>query len=138
MEVVQPPRKPGLFRVMRVKASYKAAGGSQLTNVDQDIVVQYTTNPLDANQVNVQVQQRVQEVGVHQQVEKATRLIAAGQVEKGTRLLRNASAVTQRLGDPAKTRVLSEAIDQLAGGQLSEDIKKTMQFNASKTRKLNE
>lgn len=138
MEVVQPPRKPGLFRVMKVRASYKAAGGSQPTTVEQDIIVQYTTNPLEANQVNAQVQQRIQEVGVHQQVEKATRLLAAGEVEKATRLLRNASNVTQRLGDPGKTRVLSEAIEQIAGGQLSEDIKKTMQFNASKTRKLNE
>jgi len=138
MEIVQPPRKPGLFRVMKVKASYKAAGDSQPTTVDQDIVVQYTTNPLEANQVNVQVQQRVQEVGVHQQVEKATRLLAAGEVEKATRLLRNASNVTQRLGDPGKTRVLSEAIEQLAGGKISEDVKKTMQFGISKTKKLNE
>ncbi|GGM52125.1 VWA domain-containing protein [Deinococcus arenae] len=138
MEVVQPPRKPGLFRVMKVSATYRSAGNAQPTTVTQDIVVQYTSNPLEANQVNPQVQQRVQEVGIHQQVEKATRLLASGDVEKATRLLRNASNVTQRLGDPGKTRVLNEAIEQLAGGQISEDVKKTIQFGASQTRKLNE
>lgn len=138
MEVVQPPRKPGLFRVMKVKATYTKAGSSTATSVEQDIIVEYTTNPLQANQVNVQVQQRIQEVGVHQQVEKATRLLAVGEVDKATRILRNAAAVTTRLNDPSKTRMLSEAIDQIAGGNLSEDVKKTMQFGTSQTRKLNE
>jgi len=138
MELVQPPRKPGLFRVMRVKASFKSAGNTAPTITEQDVIAQYTVSPLEANQVNTQVQERIQEVGVHQQVEKATQLLASGQVEKATRLLRNASGVTQRLGNAEKTRVLSEAIEELAGGKLSEDMKKTMQFGMSKTRKLSE
>lgn len=138
MEILQPPRKPGLFRVMRVRATYRAAGADAPETVEQDVIVEYTTDSLRVNQVNTRVQHRVQEVGVHQQVEKATRLLAAGETDKATRLLRNASGVTQRLGNSDKTRLLSEAIEEIAGGQLSDDMKKTIRFGSSQTRKLTE
>ena len=128
MVLVLPPRKPGRVRIAHASLCYDTpAAREQRENVEA--VVTYTLDRAAVGKANGYVMNLVDQVSIAKLQSQAEAAVAAGNVDKATRLLGNAIAGTQRLGNTKATQALVS---------LQNEIKKTQSLagRAAKTQLL--
>ena len=127
--LVLPPRRPGRVRLAQAELHYDTPDArNQHENVD--VVVNYTLERASIGKANGYVMNLVDQVSVAKIQMQAEAAMAAGNTDKATRLLGNAIAGTQRLGNTKAT----QALEGLQG-----ELKKTQRLatGAAKTQLLN-
>ena len=127
--LVLPPRRPGRVRLGQASLYYDTPEAkNQQENLD--VVVNYTLDRSAIGKANGYVMNLVDQVSVAKLQMQAEAAMAAGNTDKATRLLGNAIAGTQRLGN-------SKATQALEG--LQSEMKKTQSLatGAAKTQLLN-
>ena len=128
MVLVLPPRKPGRVRLAQAQLSYDTpTAKNQRESIE--IVVNYTLDRASVGKANGYVMNLVDQVSIAKLQSQAEAAIATGNVDKATRLLGNAIAGTQRLGNTKATQVLVS---------LQNEVKKTQSLasRAAKTQLL--
>ena len=128
MVLVLPPRKPGRVRIAHASLCYDTpAARDQRESVEA--VVTYTLDRAAVGKANGYVMNLVDQVSIAKLQSQAEAAVAAGNVDKATRLLGNAIAGTQRLGNTKATQALVS---------LQNEIKKTQSLagRAAKTQLL--
>ena len=128
MVLVLPPRKPGRVRIAHASLCYDTpAARDQRESVEA--VVTYTLDRAAVGKANGYVMNLVDQVSIAKLQSQAEAAVAAGNVDKATRLLGNAIAGTQRLGNTKATQALVS---------LQDEIKKTQSLagRAAKTQLL--
>jgi Ca-activated chloride channel family protein len=126
--LVLPPRKPGRVRLAQAALCYDTPEAQgQRENVDA--VITYTLDRAAVGKANAYVMNLVDQVSIAKIQSQAEAAFAAGNVDKATRLLGNAIAGTQRLGNTKATQALVS---------LQNEIKKTQSLasRAAKTQLL--
>lgn len=126
--LVLPPRKPGRVRIAQVQFCYdtpEARGQRE----EVEAVVTYTLDRAAIGKANAYVMNLVDQVSIAKLQSQAEAALAAGNVDKATRMLGNAIAGTQRLGNTKATQALVS---------LQNEIKKTQSLTsrAAKTQLL--
>ena len=128
MVLVLPPRKPGRVRIAHASLCYDTpAAREQRESVEA--VVTYTLDRAAVGKANGYVMNLVDQVSIAKLQSQAEAAVATGNVDKATRLLGNAIAGTQRLGNTKATQALVS---------LQNEIKKTQSLagRAAKTQLL--
>lgn len=128
MVLVLPPRKPGRVRIAQASLYYdtpEMRGQREIT----EAVVNYTLDRDAVGRANGYVMNLVDQVSIAKLQAQAEAAVALGNVDKATRLLGNAIAGTQRLGNTKATQALVS---------LQTEIKKTQSLagRAAKTQLL--
>jgi len=128
MVLVLPPRKPGRVRIAQASLYYdtpEMRGQREIT----EAVVNYTLDRDAVGRANGYVMNLVDQVSIAKLQAQAEAAVASGNVDKATRLLGNAIAGTQRLGNTKATQALVS---------LQTEIKKTQSLagRAAKTQLL--
>lgn len=126
--LVLPPRKPGRVRLAHARLLHDTpdiAGQQE----EADVVVHYTVDRASIGKPNGYVMNLVDQVSVAKIQMQAEAALASGNPDKATRLLGNAIAGTQRLGNTKATQALEG---------LQSEIKKTQSLatGAAKTQLL--
>ena len=131
--LVLPPRRPGRVRLARAELSYDTPEAkNQRESVD--IVVNYTLERSDIGRANGYVMNLVDQVSVAKIQMQAEAAMAAGNTDKATRLLGNAIAGTQRLGNTKATQALEGLQSELKKTQsLATGAAKTQLLSAQAT-----
>lgn len=126
--LVLPPRKPGRVRVAQASLCYDtpdAVGQRE----DAEAVVMYTLDRAALGKADAYVMNLVDQVSIAKMQSQAEAAAASGNMDKATRLLGNAIAGTQRLGNTKATQALMS---------LQNEMKKTQSLasRAAKTQLL--
>jgi Ca-activated chloride channel family protein len=128
MVLVLPPRKPGRVRIAQATLCYDTPEARDQRE-NTEAVVTYTLDREAIGKANAYVMNLVDQVSIAKIQMQAEAAVAAGNVDKATRLLGNAIAGTQRLGNTKATQALVS---------LQNEIKKTQTLTtrAAKTQLL--
>ena len=128
MVLVLPPRKPGRVRIAHAFLCYDTPEARDQRE-SAEAVVTYTLDRAAVGKANGYVMNLVDQVSIAKLQSQAEAAVAAGNVDKATRLLGNAIAGTQRLGNTKATQALVS---------LQNEIKKTQSLagRAAKTQLL--
>jgi Ca-activated chloride channel family protein len=135
VELLIPPRRAGRYRVAQAEVRGElAVQGSTGTSVRQDVVLDYTEDPAQANRYDPRVMNIVEKVTVYRLQTRALEEARMGDVASATRKLRAAATRLLELGEPQ----LAEAAQQEASnleesGQMSSLGTKRLRYQ---TRKL--
>lgn len=126
--LVLPPRKPGRVRVAQASFFYDTPS-EQNQREDVEAVVAYTLDRAALGKADPYVMHLVDQVSIAKMQLQAEAAVAGGNMEKATRLLGNAIAGTQRLGNTKATQALVS---------LQNEVKKTQTLTsrAAKTQLL--
>jgi Ca-activated chloride channel family protein len=126
--LVLPPRKPGRVRIAQASLCYDTPEVKSQRD-STEAVVNYTLDRAAIGKANAYVMNLVDQVSIAKLQSQAEAAIASGNVEKATRLLGNAIAGTQRLGNTKATQALVS---------LQSEVKKTQSLasRAAKTQLL--
>ena len=126
--LVLPPRRPGRVRLVQAELYYDTPEAKN-QHESVDVVVNYTLERSDIGRANGYVMNLVDQVSVAKIQLQAEAAMAAGNTDKATRLLGNAIAGTQRLGNAKATQALEG---------LQSELKKTQSLatGAAKTQLL--
>ena len=126
--LVLPPRKPGRVRLAQAQLRYDTPD-AQDRRENAEAVITYTLDRAAVGKVNGYVMNLVDQVSIAKLQSQAEAALAAGNVEKATRLLGNAITGTQRLGNTKATQALVS---------LQNEVKKTQSLasRAAKTQLL--
>ena len=131
--LVLPPRRPGRVRLARAELSYDTPEAKNQSE-SVDIVVNYTLERSDIGRANGYVMNLVDQVSVAKIQMQAEAAMAAGNTDKATRLLGNAIAGTQRLGNTKATQALEGLQSELKKTQsLATGAAKTQLLSAQAT-----
>jgi len=103
--LVLPPRKPGRVRIAQASFLYDTPNDRGLRE-DTEAVISYTLDRAALGKADAYVMHLVDQVSIAKMQMQAEAAAAVGNVEKATRLLGNAIAGTQRLGNTKATQVL--------------------------------
>jgi Ca-activated chloride channel family protein len=142
LTLVLPPRKPGAVRIAQSTFHYQVPGSAE-QSVNLDVAVDYTLDRALTSKVSARVMNLVDQVSIAKLQSKAEAELAAGNVDRATKLLTNARTGTQRLGNVKATQALTGLIDQIQQTQnLGSKAAKTTMLNANaavrKTQRLDE
>jgi Ca-activated chloride channel homolog len=126
--LVLPPRKPGRVRIAQAALCYDTPEVKNQRD-STEAVVNYTLDRAAIGKANAYVMNLVDQVSIAKLQSQAEAAVASGNVEKATRLLGNAIAGTQRLGNTKATQALVS---------LQNEVKKTQSLasRAAKTQLL--
>lgn len=135
VELLIPPRPPGIYRIAQAEVSYDvAAAGLPGAKVKADVVVHFTDDPAQVEEVNPYVMNIVEKVTAHKLQTRALDDAARGDIAGATQKLRAAATRLMELGqaDLAQT-ALQEAERLERGESLSAGGTKKLRYE---TRKL--
>jgi hypothetical protein len=126
--LVLPPRKPGRIRIAQASLGYDTPEARDLRE-NAEAVITYTLDREAVGKANGYVMNLVDQVSIAKLQSQAEAAVVAGNMDKATRLLGNAIAGTQRLGNTKATQALVS---------LQNEIKKTQSLagRAAKTQLL--
>ena len=131
--LVLPPRRPGRVRLAQAGLYYDTPEAKN-QHESVDVVVNYTLERSAMGQANGYVMNLVDQVSVAKIQLQAEAAMAAGNTDKATRLLGNALAGTQRLGNTKATQALEGLQSELKKTQsLATGAAKTQLLNAQAT-----
>lgn len=131
--LVLPPRRPGRVRLAQAGLYYDTPEAKN-QHESVDVVVNYTLERSALGQANGYVMNLVDQVSVAKIQLQAEAAMAAGNTDKATRLLGNAIAGTQRLGNTKATQALEGLQSELKKTQsLATGAAKTQLLNAQAT-----
>ena len=131
--LVLPPRRPGRVRLAQAGLYYDTPEAKN-QHESVDVVVNYTLERSALGQANGYVMNLVDQVSVAKIQLQAEAAMAAGNTDKATRLLGNAIAGTQRLGNTKATQALEGLQSELKKTQsLATGAAKTQLLSAQAT-----
>jgi Ca-activated chloride channel homolog len=140
VELLVDPRAVGTYRVGQVEASYDVpALGRMGEKTREDLLLTFTADPGQLNQVNPGVMNIVEKVSAFKLQTRALQDAAEGNVQGATQKLK--SAVTRLLsqGELELAETMQQEITNLEqSGQLSSEGQKTIKFQGSKTVRLSD
>ncbi|MGE4094276.1 MAG: VWA domain-containing protein [Candidatus Binatia bacterium] len=126
--LILPPRKPGRVRIAQADLRFDTPEARD-QHESVEAVINYTLDRALIGRANAYVMNLVDQVSIAKIQMQAEAAVAAGNVDKATRLLGNAITGTQRLGNTKATQALVS---------LQDEIKKTQSLStrAAKTQLL--
>ena len=128
-----PPRRPGRVRLGQADLCYDTPEAKNQRE-SLDVVVNYTLDRAAIGKANGYVMNLVDQVSVAKLQMQAEAAMASGNTDKATRLLGNAIAGTQRLGNSKATQVLESLQSEMKKTQsLASGAAKTQLLNAQAT-----
>ena len=131
--LVLPPRRPGRVRLAQADLCYDTPDAKNQRE-SLDVVVNYTLDRAAIGKANGYVMNLVDQVSVAKLQMQAEVAMAAGNTDKATRLLGNAIAGTQRLGNSKATQALESLQSEMKKTQsLASGAAKTQLLNAQAT-----
>jgi len=131
--LVLPPRRPGRVRLGHADLCYDTPDAKNQRE-SLDVVVNYTLDRAAIGKANGYVMNLVDQVSVAKLQMQAEAAMASGNTDKATRLLGNAIAGTQRLGNSKATQVLESLQSEMKKTQsLASGAAKTQLLNAQAT-----
>jgi Ca-activated chloride channel family protein len=128
LELIAPPRPAGIYRLAHAVLAYdNPAQGRLGEKVNDDVVVQYSTEPQAGGQADARVMNVVEKVSAHRLQTQALDEARAGNIAGATVKLRAAA-----------TRLLHMGEDELAQAALqeAENLERQGQPSAAGTKKL--
>jgi Ca-activated chloride channel family protein len=125
LSLVLPPRKPGVVRLAQAAFRYEVPGVGDRA-ISADVTVNYTLDRAQASKANGRVMNLVDQVAIAKLQAKAEEEFKQGNVDRATRLLTNAIASTQKVGNVKATQALTGFMDQIKRTQ-------TLESKAAKT-----
>ncbi len=125
ISLVLPPRKPGVVRIAQAAFHYEVPGQGE-SSIKKDVTVTYTLDRAQASKANGRVMNLVDQVAIAKLQAKAEEELKRGNVDRATKLLSNAIASTQRVGNVKATQALSGFMEQIKKTQ-------TLESRAAKT-----
>lgn len=140
LELLLPPRSAeGTYNIGKVGLQYQdTATGSIQTTPPQLIRINYTHDGIMASMVNPEVQNYVKRLNTYSMVDKATGLLNAGEISKGTSLLQKAAQLTGVLGDSNLQNMLTGVLTTVQKtGLLTPEQQKELLSGSRKTSMLN-
>jgi Ca-activated chloride channel family protein len=146
VEILVPARPPGRYRLGQADVTYtipSQGAPDQKVRADQkeqaDLTVEVTTDPQLAQQVNGRVMNIVERVSAFKLQTQALDEAAAGDIAGATRKLRAAHTRLLAQGETELAQTALEEAERLERGQgLSNEGKKTIKLQSSKTVKLSD
>ena len=131
--LVLPPRRPGRVRLGQADLCYDTPEAKNQRE-SLDVVVNYTLDRAAIGKANGYVMNLVDQVSVAKLQMQAEAAMVSGNTDKATRLLGNAIAGTQRLGNSQATQVLESLQSEMKKTQsLASGAAKTQLLNAQAT-----
>jgi Ca-activated chloride channel family protein len=126
LSLVLPPRKPGVVRLAQAAFRYEVPGVGDRV-ISGDVTVNYTLDRAQASsKPNGRVMNLVDQVAIAKLQAKAEEEFKQGNVDRATKLLTNAIASTQKVGNVKATQALAGFMDQIKKTQ-------TLESKAAKT-----
>ena len=131
--LVLPPRRPGRVRLGQADLCYDTPDAKNQRE-SLDVVVNYTLDRAAIGKADGYVMNLVDQVSVAKLQMQAEAAMASGNTDKATRLLGNAIAGTQRLGNSQATQILESLQSEMKKTQsLASGAAKTQLLNAQAT-----
>jgi Ca-activated chloride channel family protein len=123
------PRPPSRARLAQfiLWASVPGLKQRQIEFPPKELFVTFTDDETAIAQVEPEVLEYVQQKNTGNLLDQATRLAAQGRTQEARRTLQLALQTTQRLNNPAATRLIQNALEELnRTGTLSENTRRTL------------
>jgi Ca-activated chloride channel family protein len=136
LELVLPPRTvEGTYNIGRIGLQYKEPSTGTIQTVPPGIIrLNYTSDGILASMVNPDVQNYVKRLATYSMVDKATGLLNAGEISKGTSLLQKAAQLTGVLGDSNLQNMLTGVLSTVQKtGVLTSEQQKELLSGSRKT-----
>lgn len=140
VELMLPARQAGNYRIAQAEVSYDVPQ-LKLTQekVRGDIMMDFTHDPLQAQQVNPKVMNIVEKVTAFKLQTRALQAAEAGDIAGATQQLRAAHTILLSQGDAELAKTVRLAADELEKqNQMSAEAKKTIRFGSGKTVRLDQ
>jgi Ca-activated chloride channel family protein len=140
IELLIPGRPPGRYRLAQAEASYNVpALGLTYQKEQIDMMVELTTDPYAAQQVNGRVMNIVEKVTAFRLQTQALDEAAMGNIASATRKLRAAHTRLLDQGEADLAQAVLQEAERLEQGQgLSNEGKKTIKLQSRKTVRLSD
>ena len=133
-----PPRPSGLVRIAQTDVSYSIPGQGQVRDA-VDLVVNFTDDPMQHNQMNGRVMNIVERVQAFKLQTQALSEAEMGQVGQATQKLRQAVTILLSQGETELADQMQNEVNQLEqSGQISTEGKKTIKLTSRKTVRLSD
>jgi Ca-activated chloride channel family protein len=123
------PRPPSRARLAQfiLWASFPGLKQRQIEFPPKELFVTFTDDETAIAQVEPEVLEYVQQKNTGNLLDQATRLAAQGRTQEARRTLQLALQMTQRLNNPAATRLIQNTLEELnRTGTLSENTRRTL------------
>jgi Ca-activated chloride channel family protein len=137
-EIMLPPRPSGLVRIAQTDVSYSIPGQGQARDA-VDLVINFTDDPMQHNQMNGRVMNIVERVQAFKLQTQALSEAEMGQVGQATQKLRQAVTILLSQGETELADQMQNEVNQLEqSGQISTEGKKTIKLTSRKTVRLSD
>ncbi len=124
--IARPPSRARLLQ-FTLWASVPGLRQRQVEFPPKEVFITFTNDEAAIAQVDPEVLDYVKQKNVDHLVAQATKLAAQGKIEEARRTLQMAQGMTQSLNNPAQTRLLQGALDELnRTGTISENTRRTL------------
>jgi Ca-activated chloride channel family protein len=138
VEIMLPPRPSGLVRIAQTDVAYTLPNQGQMRDA-VDLVVNFTDDPMQYNQMNGRVMNIVERVQAFKLQTQALSEAEMGQVGQATQKLRQAVTILLSQGETELADQMQNEVNQLEkSGQISTEGKKTIKLTSRKTVRLSD
>ena len=139
LELLMPTGLPGRYRMAVAEVEYTVLGQAEPLKAQLDMIIDVTTDPYAAQQVNGRVMNIVEKVTAFKLQTQALDEAALGNIASATRKLRAAHTRLLEQGEADLAQTALEEAERLEQGQeLSSEGRKTIKLQARKTVKLSD
>jgi Ca-activated chloride channel family protein len=138
VELMLPPRPSGVYRIAQAEVAYDAPLlGLTQEKVRADIMMSFTQDAFQAQQVNPRVMNIVEKVTAFKLQTRALQEAEAGNIANATQQLRAAHTILLSQGDTELAKTVRLAADELEKqNKMSSEAQKTIRFGSGKTVRL--
>jgi len=137
-EIMAPPRPEGAVRIAQADLTYQTPEQG-MTRQAADIIIQYSGDPAQYNQLDGHVMNVVEKVQAFRLQTQALDDADEGNISHATRKLRQAVTILLAQGETELAGQMQKEADRLEeSGQVSSEGKKTIMLTSRKTVKLSE
>jgi Ca-activated chloride channel family protein len=138
VEMMLPPRPEGAVRIAQTDVSYTVPSQGQVRDA-VDLVVNFTSDPTQYNQMNGRVMNIVERVQAFKLQTQALNEAEMGQVGQATQKLRQAVTILLSQGEADLAEQMQQEVSQLEqSGEISSEGKKTIKLTSRKTVRLSD
>jgi Ca-activated chloride channel family protein len=138
VEMMLPPRPEGAVRIAQTDVSYTVPSQGQVRDA-VDLVVNFTSDPTQYNQMNGKVMNIVERVQAFKLQTQALNEAEMGQVGQATQKLRQAVTILLSQGEADLAEQMQQEVSQLEqSGEISSEGKKTIKLTSRKTVRLSD
>jgi len=117
VEMMIPPRQPGIYRIAQAEVNYDAASaGLVKEKAKTDIILNFTADPAEAMETNPHVMNVIEKVTAHKLQTRALDEAAVGNVTGATQKLRAAATRLLKLGEDELAQTAMDEAERLERG----------------------